>query len=60
MEKQKLRIGDYGQIAEITGYAPETVRKVLNGVRNNETIKLAARELIEAREKLTERFSRDK
>ncbi len=56
-ERLKVRQGDYQQIADVTGFAKETVRKVLNGRHRNETIELAAKELEGFRQKLKERLS---
>lgn len=57
-ERLKVRQGDYQRIADATGFAKETVRKVLAGSRRNEVIELAAKELDTFSQDFEKRFRR--
>lgn len=54
---EELEYGDKKAIARSTGYSVETVKKVLAGTRNNETILKAATMLIEGRQSLEEQIA---
>lgn len=49
---QKLRVGDYAFIAEVTGYARSYVKMVLNGTRKNPLIKQVAEDYLLIRENM--------
>jgi hypothetical protein len=55
--KKKLRYGDYSTIASVTGFSSDYVRKVINGVRNNEEVINVTKKLIEQRESLKENLN---
>ncbi len=55
--KMELLPSDAKAIAIVTGFTADYVRRVLNGRRSNETIKSAAKKLLEDREKLKESLS---
>lgn len=50
--KKKLRYGDYGTIAELTGYSTDYVRKVINDKRHNTDVIEATKKVIQSRETL--------
>jgi hypothetical protein len=56
--KTELRKGDYQRLAEATGYVKDYVIQVINGKRNNVLILDAAKELIEKRGQLSQKYNR--
>lgn len=56
--KAELKRGDLVQLAEITGYGYEMVRKVIAGTRNNDIIIKAANDLLDHRASLAATYSK--
>ena len=54
--KKKLRYGDVRTIADMTNLSDDYVRKVLDGIRNNEDVIKATKTLIQSRDEMKAKF----